>query len=184
MARPYVTPEELAEAQEKFQARLDGMSDAELAAFQEEFRKDKIQRDEKGRFVKGAPSPNPRGKQAVEVPPRAYTMTQTAKDLLELFEQPVTVRTGKHTRQEPAIVAIYRRLIKHAVDGDWQAIKKCIELRERYSDFRGESLYRLFEAAQDLRVRYKDAGQEMPEDVRTFVEYVEARVVEGQFSAA
>lgn len=184
MARPYITPEELAEGQAKFKAKLEAMSDEEFAATREQLRKDTIRRDAKGRFVKGAPSPNPHGKRAARVTKRGYTMTQTAKDLLELFEQPVTVKVGKHSRQEPAIVGIYRRLINRAVNDDWQAIKKCIELRERYSDFREQTLYKLLEAAQDLRLSYRDAGQEMPEDVLAFVEMVEARVAEGQFTAA
>jgi hypothetical protein len=191
MGNPYLTREELAAGHEIFKARVAAMSDDEMLAFKEQFdqqnierQKADIERDGKGRFVKGAPSPNPRGRVKDASRPRDFTMTQTAKDLLEVLEQPVTVRKGKNAKQVPAIVAIYDSLVHKAVGGDWQAIKKCLELRERYSDFRGKSLYKLFEAAQDLRISYKNLGQEMPEDVIAFVEMVEARVVEGQFSAA
>ena len=79
------TGEELAAAHEGFKARLATMTDAELASFKEQFDKDRIQRDEKGQFLKGAPTPNAKGRGAGKeaVQRRRFGMSQTVKDLLE-----------------------------------------------------------------------------------------------------
>ena len=157
----------------------------EVAANEERFRRrldSYVERNPDGTFAKGTPSPNPDG--AKPKSRRMFGMTQTAKDLLELLEQPVTITRGKKKKQVPAIVAIYEKMIHMAIGGDWQAMRKCVELRERYSDFREETLKNLLGEAQNLRQRYRDEGQEMPVDVENFVEFIELNVAHGQYRAA
>jgi hypothetical protein len=146
---------------------------------------DDVVRDSRGRFLKGARTPNPEGRGAgrgLEVD-RRFGMSQTVQDMLELLEQPVPIRKGKVRKQVPAIIALYDRMIHMAIQGDWNAIKKCVELREKYSDFREKTLKGLMEEAQACRQRYKDYGEEMPEHVKSFLEYVEERITSGQFEA-
>jgi hypothetical protein len=182
MTEPYLTREELAEGQEKFRERLEAMSDTEFAAFQETFRKNCIERDAKGRFRKDAPSPNPHGPKPKER--RRFGKTQTAKDLLELLEQPVTVTKNDKKQKVPAIVAIYDRMIHMAVNGDWQAMRKCVELREKYSEYREQVLGQLLERAGAIRLSYEGAEDQMPEDLKQLVEFIERNVAEGEFRAA
>ncbi|MGN3973644.1 DUF5681 domain-containing protein [Tsuneonella sp. SYSU-LHT278] len=142
-----------------------------------------IVRDERGRFRPGTPSPNPYGARPKER--RMYGMTQTTKDVLELLEQPVMMTKGKgKKKQVPAIVAIYDKMIHKAIAGDWQAMKKCIELRERYSDFREETLKGLLREAGNLRLSFAQAGQKMPEEVERLLEFIELTVAHGQFRPA
>lgn len=157
----------------------------EAAANEERFRRrldTYVKRNPDGTFAEGTPSPNPHGPKPKGR--RMFGMTQTAKDLLELLEQPVTITKGKKKKQVPAIVAIYDKMIHMAIAGDWQAMRKCVELRERYSDFREETLKKLLGEAQNLRQRYRDEGQKMPVDVENFVEFIELNVAYGQYRAA
>lgn len=148
---------------------------------------EEIVRDANGRFKKGGPTPNPFGAGAGKPllqDKRRFMMSQTVKDLLELLEEPVPVRKGKVTKQVPAIVAIYQRMIHMAVHGDWNAMKKIVELREKYSDFRGRALVDLLEEAQGLRLAWKESGKKLPGDVEKLLWMLEQHVAEGQFSAA
>lgn len=181
MAEPYLTQEETAEAHERFKERLAAMSDAELAAFREEHRKNNIQRDAKGRFVPEAPSPNPHGAKPKER--RRFGKSQTMKDLLELLEQPVTVSKNDKKQKVPAIVAIYDRMIHMAVAGDWQAIRKCVELREKYSEHREQALGELIQRAGGIRLSYEGVEDQMPADLKQLVEFIELHVDEGQYRA-
>jgi len=157
---------------------IEDLSDEELQSRRDSLR---VQRDSGGRFRKGTPSPNPRG--APTRQRRMYGKSQAIKDVLELFEQPVPMTKGKVTKQVPAIVAIYERMIHMAAQGDWPAIKKCVELRERYADFREQTLAGLLEQAQACRQLYKDYGEDMPDHVKNLVEYCEERAMLGQFEA-
>lgn len=148
------------------------------------FPKDKVLRDHRGRFSKGTPSPNPLGPKAGRTDEaRMFGKSQTVKDLLELLEQPVTIRKGKVRKQVPAIIAIYDRMIHMAINGDWNAMKKLVEMRERYSDFRHKTLVGLTERVQECRQRYKDYGEEIPDHVEKILREVEERVREGQYEA-
>lgn len=112
-------------------------------------------RDRKGRFRKGGASPNPTGRRGHSKPPRLVTTDQTVADLLGLMEQPVKIRKGKSSQTVPAIVAIYDQLIHKAIKGDWQAVKMCIALREKYASERTESIVRLAEEAMAVRTSYE-----------------------------
>lgn len=185
MADRFLTDEERAAAQEEFSASLASLTDAELAATKEKIKKSRIQRDEKGQFLAGAPTPNPRGRGAgkEKVQRRRFGMTQTVKDLLEQLEQPVEIRKGKNTTKVPAIVAINERLIHMAIGGDWPAMKKVLDLREKYSTLRENTLKGLMEEAQACRQCYKDHNEKLPNHVEKLLEYIDQRVEEGQFDA-
>lgn len=158
---------------------------SEVAANHEQFKRrvnDYIARNPDGTFAKGTPSPNPDG--ARPKGRRMFGMTQTAKDLLELLEQPVAITKGKKKQQVPAIVAIYDRMIHMAIAGDWQAMKKCVELREQYSDYREKTLEKLLAQAGSIRLSYEGAEDEMPDDLKTLVEFIELNVAHGQYRAA
>ena len=146
---------------------------------------DPVVRDLRGRFLKGAPTPNPAGRGARREldEDRRFGMSQTVKDMLELLEQPVSIRKGKVRKEVPAIIAIYDRMIHMAIQGDWNAIKKCVEMREKYSDFREKTLMGLLEQAQACRQHFKDYDEDMPEHVKSLVEFVEERALAGQFDA-
>lgn len=75
-----------------------------------------------------------------------------AKELLEFLEQPVSITKGEKKKQVPAILAIYDRMIHMAVNGDWQAMRKRIELREQYSDFREKTIEKPLEQAGSIRL--------------------------------
>ena len=158
---------------------------SEVAANEERFRRSLdryIERNPDGTFAKGTPSPNPDG--ARPKSQRMFGMTQTAKDLLELLEQPVTITKGKKKLQVPAIMAIYDRMIHMAIGGDWQAMRKCVELREQYSEYREETLGRLLAQAGSIRLSYEGAEDEMPDDLKMLVEFIELNVAHGQYRAA
>ena len=164
---------------------LSILTDADFASFKEQFDKDGIERDEKGKFVKGAPTPNARGRGAGKeaVQRRRAGLSQTVKDLLEQLEQPVEIRKGRTVRKVPAIVAINARLIHMAMAGDWPAMKKVLDLQEKYSAIREQTLAGLMERAQFCRQEFKDHNEEMPAHVRAMVEHIEKRALEGQFDA-
>ncbi len=185
MGDSYFTEEERAEHARIAKARIAEMSDAELAAAIEQNDKDRIKRDEKGQFLAGAPTPNPKGRGAgkEKVQRRRFGMSQTVKDLLEQLEQPVEIRKGKVTRKVPAIIAINERLIHMAVNGDWNAMKKVLDLREKYSDIREQTLVGLLEQAQQCRAAYRHNDDKIPPEVEKLLQYVERRVEEGQFDA-
>lgn len=185
MGNQYLTDDELAASKEILRANVAAMSDADLAAAAEQLEKDMIKRDEKGRFLEGAPTPNPKGRGAGKdaVQRRRFGMSQTVKDLLEQLEQPVEIRKGKVTRKVPAIIAINERLIHMAIGGDWPAMKKVLDLREKYSDLREKTLSGLLEQALQCRAAYKHNGDEIPPEVEKLLQYVERRVEEGQFDA-
>lgn len=160
------TLQEAGVSEEQFRRRLDSY----------------IERNPDGTFAKGTPSPNPDGPKPKGR--RMFGMTQTAKDLLELLEQPVSITKGKKKQQVPAIVAIYDRMIHMAIAGDWQAMRKCVELRERYSDFREQTLGKLLAHAGSIRLSYEGAENEMPDDLKRLVEFIELSVAHGQYRAA
>ena len=147
----------------------------------EALRRKRVVRDFQGRFVKGTPSPNPNGRPRMEQ--RMFGMTQAVKDGLQLFDQPVRVvdRNGGRKQQMPAIVAIHQAVIRKAIAGDWRATRFCLELHARYSAYREKTLVDLLGSAQQLRGDYREAGQEMPDNVRELVELVEKRALEGQY---
>jgi hypothetical protein len=126
-------------------------------------------------------SGNPRGRRPEER--RMFVTSQTTKDLLELLEQPFEVTKGGKTKKVPAIVAIYDKMIHKAVAGDWQAMKKCVELREKYTMSRTETLGKMVEHAQSLRAQYQARDETMPDDLWALVEYVEQAAADGQFRA-
>ena len=66
---------------------------------------------------------------------------------------------------------------------DVEMIKKCVEMREKYSDFREKTLMGLLEQAQACRQHFKDYDEDMPEHVKSLVEFVEERALAGQFDA-
>lgn len=179
------TDEERAAAQEEFKASVAKMSNRDRLELKAQMQKDKIERGEKGQFLAGAPTPNPRGRGAGKEKEqrRRCGMSQTVKDLLELLEEPVPVRKGKVTTQVPAIVAIYQRMIHMAVQGDWNAIKKVVEMREKYSDFRENTLKGLMFEAQACRQSFKDHDEKLPDHVKGLLDYIDHRVLEGQFEA-
>lgn len=74
-------------------------------------------------------------------------------------------------------------LIHKAVAGDWQAIKKCVELREKYTISRTETLGKMVEHAQALRTAYRERYEMMPDDLWALVDYAEQVAAEGQFRA-
>lgn len=140
-----------------------------------------VERNPDGTFAKGTPSPNPDG--ARPKSRRMFGMTQTTKDLLELLEQPVTITKSKKKQQVPAIVAIYDRMIHMAIAGDWQAMRKCVELREQYSEYREQTLGKLLAHAGRIRLSYEGAENEMPDELKNLVEFIELNVEHGQYRA-
>lgn len=179
------THEELAPAREEFKASLEKMTGPELQELKSQMQKNRIQRDDKGQFLAGAPTPNPRGRGAgkEKVQRRRFGMTQTVKDLLEQLEQPVEIRKGKTTRKVPAIVAINELLIHMAIGGDWPAMKKVLDLREKYSTLRENILKGLMEEAQACRQSFKDHNEKLLEKVEELLDFIDRRVLEGQFDA-
>lgn len=139
-------------------------------------------RNKKGQYVKGTSSPHPIGR-----PPekkRMFMKSQTVEDLLRLLEQPITITKDKRSKKVPAILAIYDRMIYMAIGGDWNAMRKCIELREKYTDFRENLLKQLLQQAIDIRGEYKARSEEIPPEVMRMVELVENTVMSGQYRPA
>jgi len=163
----YVKSEEVQKAAADHIASL---SDEELAEIYAKLR------DSKGRFIKGGNSPNPNGRRGKDKLPRLVTQEQAVADLLELMEQPVQIRKGGRKQTVPAIRAIYDRLIHKAVDGDWNAIKLCVGLREKYSGYRTDSVVKLKEHADAVRLDYEMNNKEMPANVQAIVDLIDRRV--------
>jgi hypothetical protein len=138
----------------------------------------KVRRNPDGTFIG---SGNPAGRRPEER--RSFMISQTTKDLLELLEQPFEVTKSGKTKKVPAIVAIYDKMIHKAVAGDWQAMKKCVELREKYTISRTETLGKMVEHAQSLRAKYQARDETMPDELWALVEYADQVAVEGQFRA-
>lgn len=134
------------------------------------------QRHPNGRFMAGRPSPNPAGRRGRPKPPRSVTKDQAVADVLELMEQPVTIRKGRSKQTVPAIRAIYDQLIHKAVTGDWNAIKLCIALREKYSQHREDIIVKLYDDILEIRTSYELRKKPMPDDTRRVVELVERRI--------
>jgi hypothetical protein len=142
---------------------------------------DKAQRDANGRFEKGTPSPNPKGRRGKKEP-RRFTSDQLTKDFMELLDEPIMVRgkDGKETEM-PTILAIYRKMVNMAAGGNWQAIKKTVELREKYVNQRTEVLLDLLSTATKIRESYSGNREGMPDDAWDFVDKVEQMVGEMQY---
>lgn len=60
-------------------------------------------------------------------------------------------------------------MIHMAVNGEWQAMRKCVEPRERYSDFREKTLAELLHQAGSIRLSHEGAEDEMPHDLKRLV---------------
>jgi hypothetical protein len=138
-----------------------------------------VRRDEHGRIVKGSPSLNPRGAAAREQ--RMFTSDQVTKDFLGLLDEPVTVKVGGVEKQMPAIVAIYRKMVQMAAEGDWGAIKKVVELREKYADARTAVLCGLATELVEMKKAYQERDEKMPDMVWKMVQHAEEAVDIGQF---
>ena len=159
-------------------ADIRDLTDEQLQALRDNL---ETLRDDNGRFEKGTPSPNPRGRPRKGR--RMYGKAQTVQDVLELFEQPVVVKKNGREETVPAIVAITERMIHLAIGGDWNAIKKCLELREKYSEYREKTLAALMDQALELRNWYSRNAEPMPDHVRKFVDALDQHVAEGQYRA-
>jgi hypothetical protein len=96
----------------------------------------------------------------------------------------VTVTKNDKKQQVPAIVAIYDRMIHMAVNGNWQAMRKCVELREKYSAHREQVLGELLAQAGAIRLSYEGGEDRMPRDLKNLVAFIERHVAEGQYQAA
>lgn len=136
----------------------------------------KVKRNADGTW---AGSGNPRGRRPEER--RTFLISQTTKDVLRLLEQPVRVTKGDKTTRVPAIVAIYEKMIHKAVAGDWQAIKKCVELREKYTMSRSETVGRLVEHAHALRAKYHAEDKPMPDEIWELVDLADQLAEQRQF---
>lgn len=139
----------------------------------------RVIRDARGRIVKGSASPNPNGRPS-EVP-RLFTSDQVTKDFLGLLDEPVKVKIDGKEKRMPAIMAIYRRMVQEAANGNWQAIKKVVELRERYVNARTEVLSGLLQHATAIRKHYEEREEPIPDDLWLLIDEVERSVGEGQF---
>jgi hypothetical protein len=141
----------------------------------------RVERDAHGRIRKGSRSLNPMGRPAE--PPRLFTSDQLTKDFLELLDEPVTVKIDGREQRMPAIVAIYRRMVHEAASGkNWQAVKKVVELREKYIHARTEVLENLLRRATGIRRHYQEREEEIPDHLWELVSEAERAVKEGQFS--
>lgn len=138
-----------------------------------------VLRDELGRVIKGSPSLNPHGARRKQK--RKFTSDQVTSDFLGLLDEPVTVKVKGVEQQMPAILAIYRKLVQKAAEGDWQAMKMVIELRAEYSDRRTEVVGGLIESVVALRRGYAERGEPIPEHLIGVVEMAEESAVNGQF---
>lgn len=137
----------------------------------------KVQRDSLGRILPGSPSLNPRGRPAEEA--RLFTSDQVTKDFLGLLDEPVTVKVGGEERRMPAIIAIYKKMVQLAAEGDWGAIKKVVELREKYANARTETLASLINQISRIRKEYAAADETMPDQVWDLVDQAQQVVNEG-----
>lgn len=138
-----------------------------------------IKRDARGRILKGSRSLNPLGRPSEE--PRRFTSDQLTQDFLGLLDEPVTVIVNGTEKQMPAIIAIYRKMIQKAAGGDWPAINKTVELRDRYINQRTKVLEGLLSEVLRLRDDWHGAEDTMPEGVQALIEHAERAVREGQF---
>lgn len=139
----------------------------------------KINRDQKGRIIKGSRSLNPRGRPVENT--RTFTSDQLTKDFLGLLDEPVSVIIGGKERQIPAIMAIYRKMVHLAAGGDWPAIKKTVELREKYINARTDTLGRMLEHATEIRRYYEERDESIPDHIWGLVDDAERAVQLGQF---
>lgn len=81
----------------------------------------------------------------------------------------------------PAIVAIYRRMVHEAANGNWQAIRKVVELREKYIHARTEVLEGLLHRATEIRQYYEARDEMIPDHLWALIDDAERAVSEGQF---
>jgi hypothetical protein len=139
----------------------------------------RVERDAHGRIRKGSRSLNPMGRPPE--PPRLFTSDQLTKDFLELLDEPVTVKIDGKEQRMPAILAIYRKVVQEAAGGNWQAIKKVVELRERYIHARTEVLENMLLRAAGIRRYYEARDEKIPDHLWELVDEAERAVKEGQF---
>lgn len=139
----------------------------------------RVIRDERGRYKKGSPSPNPSGRPA-EVP-RLFTSDQLTKDFLGLLDEPVKVKIDGKEQRMPAIMAIYRRMVHEAANGNWQAIKKVVDLREKYINARTDVLGSLLHHVAKIRQYYEERDEAIPDDLWLLIDEAERSVGAGQF---
>lgn len=139
----------------------------------------KVIRDERGRVKKGSPPLNPNGR-PLEVP-RLFTADQLTKDFLGLLDEPVKVKIDGKERRMPAILAIYRRMVHQAAGGNWQAIKKVVDLREKYIHARTEVLENLLRHATEVRRYYESRDEMIPDHLWALIDDAERAAGEGQF---
>ncbi len=136
-----------------------------------------VQRDAHGRILRGSPSLNPQGRPREEA--RLFTSDQVTKDFLGLLDEPVTVKVAGEEKRMPAIMAIYRKMVQLAAEGDWGAIRKVVELREKYANARTETLAGLITQISRIREEYAAADESMPNEVWDLVDQAQQVVNEG-----
>lgn len=153
-----------------------GISDRELELHAARL---STKRDEKGRFRKGTPSPNPHGAPRKRQQQRMFGEAQAVEDVLSLFERPVNVTRGGRTTVSPAIKAIIERLIAMAVEGDMSAIRKCLEIHGRASRAREQTLAGLLESVAAIEAAHKD--RDMPAQTREALDLMYRYVNDAQY---
>ena len=67
---------------------------------------------------KAGQSGNPRGRPPVRRIERAFTRQQMRRDIIELMESTLTVRTAKGIKKETAVLALLRSALNRAISGD------------------------------------------------------------------
>lgn len=141
-------------------------------------------RDKHGRFLPETPSPNPQGRPPKpRKRPRRFTSGQVTRDVLELLDEPVTVSVKGEKQQMPAIIAIYRKMIQKAADGDWAAINKVVDLREKYVTQRTKVLEGMLMEVERLREYYSERNEEMPDRIFQVVSMASDALQDGEYRA-
>ena len=75
----------------------------------------------------------------------------------------------------------YKKMIHKVAAGDWPAMKKFVELREKYAEERTAVLSGLVTPLIELKRAFVERKEPIPDDLRDLVKQAELSVEMGQF---